>query len=43
MVRILSNGDIVPDDDPRAQAASSRRNRTGDSSGTQVSSNTLCR
>ena len=27
MVKILSNGDIVPDDDPRAQSASSRGNR----------------
>lgn len=24
MVKILSNGDIVPDDDPRAQSSSSR-------------------
>lgn len=32
MVRILSNGDIVPDDDPRAQAAGSRGNSAGDNS-----------
>lgn len=32
MVRILSNGDIVPDDDPRAQQSSSRSTYTGTSS-----------
>ncbi|KAL8597431.1 hypothetical protein ACOMHN_050929 [Nucella lapillus] len=31
MVKILSNGDIVPDDDPRAQGTSSRGNRGNNS------------